>query len=128
MTQIYRLTNLRLRIVTSMYRSRLRYQGESVTEPTPTSAPPSVTKQRDPLQVYGASGLALVLISAAAISISRSVSPVVLKVQDLDGVDGLYGTGGAEYFGIAVGAVIGLVGLALIAVAAIAKGIQLGRG
>ena len=52
--------------------------------------------------------------------------PVRLKVQNIDGVEGLYGPSDAEYFWIAIGAVIGLVGVSFIGVAVIAKGIQIG--
>jgi hypothetical protein len=97
-----------------------------VTEPTAGAASPSIPK-RDPVWAFAASGLLVAFISALVVSSARSISPVVLKVQDVDGVGGLYGSSGAEYFWTAVGAVIGLVGVALIAVAAIAKGIQLGR-
>jgi hypothetical protein len=67
-------------------------------------------------------------MSGVILSIARSRSPVALEVHHVGGVDGLYGTGGAEYFWIAMAAVVGTVGVALIAVAAIAKGIQLGLG
>ncbi|MEO6472466.1 MAG: hypothetical protein ABIR57_11000 [Aeromicrobium sp.] len=98
-----------------------------MTEPTAEAAHPSIPSQRDLVWAFAAYGLLLALISAVVVSIARSMSPVVLEVQDVEGVDQLYGTGGAEYFWIAVGAVIGLAAVAMIAVAAIAKGIQLGR-
>jgi hypothetical protein len=98
-----------------------------MTEPTTEVVRPKSPIQMHPVGSSAAFELLLVFISAVVVSSARSISPVVLKVQDVDGVDGLYGTSGAEYFWTAVGAVIGLAGAAFIAVAAIANGIQLGR-
>ena len=94
---------------------------------TESAANPSIPTETTSLRAYVASGLALLAISVVVVSIARSASPVVLKVHGRDGVEGLYGTGGAEYFWVAVGAVIGFAGASLIAVAVLAKGIQLGR-
>lgn len=98
-----------------------------MTESTTEAAQPTSPIQMHPVGSFAAFGLLLAFISAVVVSIARSMSPVRLKVHHIDGVEGLYGTGGAEYFWIAVGAVIGLVGVAMIAVATIAKAIQLSR-
>ncbi len=98
-----------------------------MTESTDDIVKPMSPVQMHPVGSFAAFGLLLSFISAVVVAIARSISPVVIKVQDTGGVEVQYGTSGAEYFWIGVGAVIGLAGVALIAVAAIAKGIQLGR-
>lgn len=98
-----------------------------MTEPTTEVAKPLTPVQMHPVQWSAGFGLLLVLISAVVVSSARSISPIRLKVQNIDGIDGLYGTSSAEYVWIAIGLVIGLVGVSFIGVAVIAKGIQIGR-
>lgn len=98
-----------------------------MTEPTTEAVQPSNPQPMGPIGWTAALGLLLALVSALVVSRARDIFPVRLKVQDISGVEGLYGTSGTEYLWLSIGAVIGLAGVAFIAVATIAKGIQLGR-